>query len=101
MFSNLYIPRLVAHNTCMQSFQYRILNDVFFADKKTHIFHIFGTKSSPLCSPFSVIYVTKHLFLYFMNVTMLKFNDQSNIFTILSYYQLKYHRPPILEFLIM
>ena len=37
------LPRLVTHNTYMRSFQYKI----YFLIKKLHIF---GIKSSPLCS---------------------------------------------------
>ena len=35
------------HNTSMWSFQYKILNNVLFLNKNHHIF---GIKSSPLCS---------------------------------------------------
>ena len=39
------LPRLVTYNTYMRSFQYKLLNNVFFLNKKLHIF---GIKSSPL-----------------------------------------------------
>ena len=41
------LPRLVAYNTYMRSFQYKILNNVLFLNKKLHIF---GIRTSPLCS---------------------------------------------------
>ena len=41
------LPRLVTHNTYMRSFQYKILNNILYLNKKLHIF---GIKSSPLCS---------------------------------------------------
>ena len=41
------LPRLVTYNTYMQSFQYKILNNVLFLNKKLHNF---GIKSSSLCS---------------------------------------------------
>ena len=55
------LPRLVTHNTYMRSFQYKILNNILYLNKKLHIF---GIKSSPLCSfcnlydetPFHIFY---------------------------------------------
>ena len=55
------LPRLVTHNPYMKSFQYRILNNILFLNKKLHIF---GIKSSPPCSfcnlydetPFHIFY---------------------------------------------
>ena len=41
------LPRLVTPNTYMRSFQYKILNNIIYLNKKLHIF---GIKSSPLCS---------------------------------------------------
>ena len=41
------LPRLTTYNTYMRSFQYKHLNNVLFLNKKPHIF---GIKSSPLCS---------------------------------------------------
>ena len=41
------LSRLATYNTYMRSFQYKLLNNVFFLNKKLHIF---GIKSSPLCS---------------------------------------------------
>ena len=41
------LPRLVTHNTYMRSFQYKILNNILYLNKKLHIF---GIKPSPLCS---------------------------------------------------
>ena len=41
------LPHLVTHNTCMRSFQYKILNNIIYLNKKIHIF---GIKSPPLCS---------------------------------------------------
>ena len=41
------LPRLVTHNTYMQSIQCKNLNNALFLNKKHHIF---GIKSSPLCS---------------------------------------------------
>ena len=58
----IYIPPLlVTYNTYMQSFQYKILNDVLFIDKKLHTFEI---KPSSLCffcnlydeAPFHIFY---------------------------------------------
>ena len=54
-------PRLVTHNTYMRPFQYKILNSILYLNKKLHIF---GIKSSPLCSfcnlydetPFQIFY---------------------------------------------
>ena len=55
------LPRLVTHNTYMRSFQYKILNNILYLNKKLHIF---GIKPSPLCSfcnlydetPFHIFY---------------------------------------------
>ena len=55
------LPRLVTPNTYMRSFQYKILNNIIYLNKKLHIF---GIKSSPLCSfcnwydenPFHIFY---------------------------------------------
>ena len=52
------LPHLVKHNTCMQSFQYKILNNIL--SLKNFFFILL-----------SVIYTAKHLFTYFMNVTVL------------------------------
>ena len=41
------LPRLITNNTYMRSFQYKILNNVLFLNKKLHTF---GIKPSPLCS---------------------------------------------------
>ena len=41
------LPRPVMHNTYMRSLQYEILNNILYLKKKRHIF---GIKSSPLCS---------------------------------------------------
>ena len=40
------LPRLATYNTYMRSFQYKLLSNVLFLNKKLHIFRI---KSSPLC----------------------------------------------------
>ena len=45
------LPRLATYNTYMWSFQYKLLNIVLFLNKKLHIF---GIKSSPLCSFFNL-----------------------------------------------
>ena len=55
------LPRLVTHNTYMRSFQYKILNNILYLNKKLHNFRI---KPSPLCSfcnlydqtPFHIFY---------------------------------------------
>ena len=52
------LPHLVKHNTYMQSFQYKILNNIL--SLKNFFFILL-----------SVIYTAKHLFTYFMNVTVL------------------------------
>ena len=57
------LPRLVTHDTYMRSFQYKDLNNVLYLNKKPYL-HIFGIKSSPLCSfcnlcdvtPFRIFY---------------------------------------------
>ena len=41
------LPRLITNSTYMRSFQYKISNNVLFANKKLHTF---GIKPSPLCS---------------------------------------------------
>ena len=41
------LPRLAIYNTYMRSFQYKLLNNVLFLNERLHIF---GIKSSPLCS---------------------------------------------------
>ena len=41
------LPRLITYNTYMRFFQYKILNNVLFLNKKLHTF---GIKPSPLCS---------------------------------------------------
>ena len=41
------LPRLATDNTYMRLFQYKLLNNAFFMNKKLHIF---GIESSPLCS---------------------------------------------------
>ena len=45
------LPRLATYNTYMWSFQYKLLNNVLFLNKKLYIF---GIKSSPLCSFFNL-----------------------------------------------
>ena len=44
---NFTLPCLVTYNNCMRSFQYKILNNVLFLNKKLHTF---GIKPSSLCS---------------------------------------------------
>ena len=58
------LPRLVRYNTYMQSFQYKISNNVLFLNKK---FPTFGIK--PSLYVLSAVYTTKHLFTYSINVT--------------------------------
>ena len=41
------LPRLVTHDTYMRFFQCKILNNILYLNRKLHIF---GIKSSPLCS---------------------------------------------------
>ena len=41
------LPRLITYNTYMRFFQYKILNNVLFLNKKLHTF---GTKPTLLCS---------------------------------------------------
>ena len=41
------LPRLITYSTYMRSFQYKILNNVLFFNKKLYNF---GIKPSPLCS---------------------------------------------------
>ena len=55
------LPPLAKHNTYKRPFQYKILNNILFPHKKLHIF---GIKSSLLCSfcnlydetPFNIFY---------------------------------------------
>ena len=63
---SLCYPHLVMGNTYMRSFQYKILNNVLFLNKKLYTF---GIKPSPLCS-FCNLY-DETPFTYFMNVTVL------------------------------
>ena len=60
------LPRLVTYNTYMRSFQYKILNNVLFHNKKLHTF---GIKLSPLCSFCNL--GMRHRYTYSMNVTLL------------------------------
>ena len=54
------LPRLVTHNTHMRSFQYKILYNILYLNKKLHIF---GIKSFPLCSFCNIYYETPfHIF---------------------------------------
>ena len=41
------LPRLITYNTYVRSFQYKVLNNVLFLNKKIHTF---GIKPFPLCS---------------------------------------------------
>ena len=60
------LPYLVMHSTYMRSFQHKILNNIVYLNKKLHIF---GIKSSPLCSscnlynktPFHIYYECEHV----------------------------------------
>ena len=60
------LPRLVVHDTYIRSFQYNILNNILYLNKKLHIFEI---KSSPLFSfynlydetPFHIFYECDHV----------------------------------------
>ena len=49
------LPRIVTHNTYIHSFQFKILNNVLFLNKKLNIFAI---KSSTLCSFCSLYHET-------------------------------------------
>ena len=49
------LSSLVTYETYMQSFQYKILNNELFLNKK---FHTFETKPSPLCSFWNLYYET-------------------------------------------
>ena len=47
-WTNIYIlPRITTLNTYLGSFQYKILNNILFLDKKLFVFQ---KKSTPLCS---------------------------------------------------
>ena len=90
------LPRLVTHNIYMRSFQYKILNNILYLNKKLHIF---GIKSSPLCSfcnlynetPFHIFYecvrckfLWSELVQYFQNTLILPtFTPQTAILGIL------------------
>ena len=60
------LPCLITNNTDMRSFQYKILNNVLFLNKKLHTF---GIKPSPLCSfcnlydktPYHMFYECDHV----------------------------------------
>ena len=77
------LPYLVMHSTYMRSFQHKILNNIVYLNKKLHIF---GIKSSPLCSfcnlydktPFHIFYecdrvklLWSELVQYFQNTLIL------------------------------
>ena len=51
------LPRLVTHDTYMISFQYKILNNILYLNKKPYL-NYFGIKSSPLCSLCNLYYET-------------------------------------------
>ena len=73
------LPHLATYNTYMESFQYKLLNNVLFLNKKLHIFGIKSFHYVP-----SVTFETKQLYTYFMNVLILNAYGQSyfNIFKI-------------------
>ena len=55
------LPRLVTHNTYMRSFQYKILNNILYLNKKLHIFGIKSYTLSSICNlydenPFHIFY---------------------------------------------
>ena len=58
----------VTYNSYMRSFQYKILSNALFLNKKLHTL-----EESHLHCVLSVIYTTKHLFTYFMTVTVSNF----------------------------
>ena len=63
---NLLLTFILKSNTYMRSFQYKIWNNILYLNKKLHIF---GIKSSPLCSfcnvyeetPFHIFYECDHV----------------------------------------
>ena len=55
------LPRLVTYNTYMRPFQYKILNNVLFLNKKLHTF---GIRPSPLCS-FCNLYDETSLYIFY------------------------------------
>ena len=55
------LPRLATYNTYVRSFQYKLLNDVLFLNKKLHIF---GIRLSPLCS-FCNLCNETHLYIFY------------------------------------
>ena len=65
-------PRTSTYNTYKHSFQYNILNNVLFLNKKLYLS---GITNSPLCSlnqpmrQFSVDQLMKQLYIYFKNAT--------------------------------
>ena len=62
------LPRLITYNTYMRSFQYKILNNVSFLNKKLHTF----THTSYFMQNFILhTYFMKHLIIYLMNVIVL------------------------------
>ena len=52
-------PCLITNNTYMRPFQYKILNNVLFLNKKLHTF---GIKPSPLCSFCNLYNKTSYMF---------------------------------------
>ena len=60
------LPHLATYNTYVQSFQYKLLKNVLFLNKKLYIF---GITSSPLCSfcnlcdktPLHILYECPHI----------------------------------------
>ena len=55
------LPRLITYNTYMRYFQYKILNNALFLNKKLHTF---GIKPSPLCSFCNLYYETPYHIFY-------------------------------------
>ena len=79
---NFTLPCLVTYNNCMRSFQYKILNNVLFLNKKLHTF---GIKPSSLCS-FSNLYNETPFHKYYEcnNVTFIYYEcNKSNGFKVL------------------
>ena len=66
------LPRLITYNTYMQSFQYKILNNILFFNKKLHNF---GINSSALCSFCNLYDVTPYHIFYVRNRVKFLWSD--------------------------
>ena len=92
------LPRLVTHNTYIRSFQYKILNSILYLNKKLHIF---GIKSSPLCSFCNLYDKTPFHIFYECDRVKCLWSDLVQCFQNTLILLTLTHRLPFLEFLIL